>query len=180
MNGAAQISQRLLWESDTTAQPSASDERLPQVLPNSPAWSRFRAGWFGIAQTCDMHGSLPCRIGGKWFAISDRFATQFTTFCRGSQRGSCELRSWNRPIVGRTQEGAPFEAGVLGRCIGSHCQTSVAEIAGLRRFCLQGNIQSSKTRRKHSPGEAALNLLCLTNKWHVCQLGALSSWKKWT
>jgi len=25
---------------------------------------------------------------------------------------------------------------------------------------------------KHSPGEAALNLLCLTNKWHICQLGA--------
>lgn len=67
-----------------------------------------------------MHRSLSGRIGGKWFAISDRFATQFTTLGRASVLCSSQLRSRNRPVVCRTQEGAPFEAGVFGRCVCGH------------------------------------------------------------
>ena len=69
-----------------------------------------------------MHRSLSGRIGGKWFAISDRLATQFTAFCRASVLCGGELRSRNRPIVRRTQEGAPFEALDFGRSVCSHSQ----------------------------------------------------------
>ena len=99
------------------------------MLPDCSGWSRFLANGFGLVQACNMHRSLPGRIGGKCFAISDRFATQFTTLRRASVLCSDGLCSRNRPIVGRTQEGAPFEAGIFGRSICSHSKTSVAEIA---------------------------------------------------
>jgi len=118
------------------------------MLPDCSGWSRFLANGFGLVQACNMHRSLPGRIGGKCFAISDRFATQFTTLRRASVLCSDGLCSRNRPIVGRTQEGAPFEAGIFGRCICSHSKTSVADLACLHSSQMQGDLQTWKRDRR--------------------------------
>jgi hypothetical protein len=114
-------------------QPGADE--LQQITPSSPDWAMFLAGGFLIAQTCGVHRSLPCRIGRKWSAITDWLATPPTTFHRGSWLCRCgEFRSWQGPIVGRTQERTPLESIVLGRCTGSHNQTS--SVAGMLSACI--------------------------------------------
>src|SRR5438874_218685 len=51
-----------------------------QPLPIFPSWPTSIGGKFIPTGTCDMDQSLACRIGHKWFVVTDRRATQLTTF----------------------------------------------------------------------------------------------------